>query len=294
MKELEFINYISKLLKIGNKKVIKGIGDDCAVLDYTREKYLLFSCDMIIEGTHFLHNVPAYQIGWKSLAVSISDIAAMGGVPRYALISCGIPKSKGTRFLKEIFKGLQDIAGRFNISIIGGDTNLSSKVIVDTTIIGDVEKELLVRRDGAKPGDLIFVTGTLGEGRHRHLTFIPRVKEARMLVERFKINAMIDLSDGLGMDLGRIASASRVGAYIYRSLIPLPDRITSIDRALYGGEDFELLFTASIKESRRIMKHIGKLPVSLIGEMLPKDCGVMIIDENGKARSLKTKGYRHL
>jgi len=296
MKELTFIDYITKIFKT-KKPVVKGIGDDCAIIDYTKGKYLLLTCDMIAEGVHFTEKTPPYKIGRKAMAVNISDIASMGGVCKYALISAGIPRKKGTKFLKEIIKGIRDISREFNIQIIGGDTNSSSKVVINVTLIGEVLKKDVVRRSGAKVGDLIFVTGILGEGKKKHLNFIPRIKEAKILVKNFKINSMIDLSDGLSVDLNRIAKESRVGARIYKSLIPLPDKDASIDKSIYEGEDFELLFTASKSESKRIIKRMGKkedLPISLIGEVVNKKSGVKLIEEEGKSRALKPKGYEHL
>ena len=133
MKELEFIKYISKKFKTG-KPVIKGIGDDCAILEYTKTKYMLLTCDMIIEGTHFSGRATPFQIGWKAVAVNISDIAAMGGVPRYALVSAGIPRNKGTKFLKGIIKGIETISRKFNILLIGGDTNTSRKIVITPKI----------------------------------------------------------------------------------------------------------------------------------------------------------------
>jgi len=294
MKELKFISYLTKKFKY-KKPVIKGIGDDCAILDYTKDKYLLLTTDMIIEGTHFTKNTPGFQIGWKAMAVNISDIAAMGGVPKHALISVGVPRKM--KILKEITKGIEKISKKFNITIIGGDINASKKVVISITLLGEVEKKNVVKRDGAKKGDLIFVTGSLGEGKRKHLSFTPRIEEARALVKNFKINSMIDLSDGLSMDLNRLAKASKVGAYIYKSLIPLSNMSESIEKAIFQGEDFELLFTASKKESKRIIKAMGKrkdLPLSLVGEVLDKNIGIKLIGENGKKTTLNSQGYKHL
>jgi len=296
VKELEFIKYISK------RPLFKGIGDDCAVLPYRKNKYLLVTTDMIIEGVHFAKSDLPYRIGWKAVAVNISDIAAMGGVPKYALISAGIPRNKGLRYLKKITEGIEAAARKFSVKIIGGDTNLSAKTVVNAALIGEVEKQNLLRRSGAKPGDLIFVTGALGEGKKKHLSFIPRALEARRLAANFKINAMIDLSDGLAMDLTRLASASRAGARVYKSLIPLSETTLSLrgatkgsDEAISSGEDFELLFTASVKESRRIIKRMGeKLPVTLIGEIVPKKLGIKIVEESGRERILKPEGFAHI
>lgn len=296
MKELEFVEYLAKTFRI-KPPVKSGIGDDCAVIGYTGKKYTLLTCDMVIEGTHFSRNAKPFQIGWKAIAVNISDIAAMGGVPRYALVGLGVSKEKKGAFLKELIRGIKTISERFGIEIIGGDTNRSSRTVLSVAVIGDVERKRLIKRDGAKTGDFIFVTGALGEGRVKHLGFIPRLKEARMLGRNFKINSMIDLSDGLATDLNRLAGASSKGARVYKSLIPLSDKSEPLEKAIFSGEDFELLFTASEKESKKIIKHMGvkgDLPVTLIGEMVKKHLGVKIVNENGKTKKLKPVGFRHL
>jgi len=310
MQELEFVKYLTRKFR-AKPPVIRGIGDDCAVLEYTRDKYMLLACDMIIEGTHFTKKATPYQIGWKAMAVNISDIASMGGVPKYALVSAGVPRNKGMKFLKEITKGIEKICKKYKILVIGGDTNSSDKTVLNVTLTGEVEKKRLVTRSGAKAGDLIFVTGALGEGKTKHLKFLPRLKEARILVENFKINSMIDLSDGLAMDLNRLAEASGAGARVYESLIPLPASLRLLRRrsvpprndargissAISSGEDFELLFTASVKESKKIIKRMGEkrdLPITLIGEVINKPSGVMLVGEEGRTKPLRAKGFRHL
>ncbi|MFC1576107.1 thiamine-monophosphate kinase [Candidatus Omnitrophota bacterium] len=296
MKELEFINYITKKFR-SKHPVIEGIGDDAAVVEYTRDKYLLFTCDMIIEGTHFTKAAKPREIGYKAIAVNISDIAAMGGTPKFALVSAGIPRAKGTKFLKEITKGAEGICKAFGVSIIGGDTNASSRTALSVTLIGEVRKKYVARRSGAKVGDLLFVTGALGEGKSKHLNFVPRVKVAKALVENFKISSMMDISDGLAMDLGRIAAKSKVGACVYESLIPLSKKSEPLPGAIFSGEDFELLFTASVAESRKIIKRMlvnNALSVTLIGEITKRSSGVKLIKENGRAITLKPEGFRHL
>lgn len=296
MNELEFIQYITRRFK-SEKPVVKGIGDDCAVLEYTRAKYMLLACDMIIEGTHFSEEAAPFQIGWKAVAVNVSDIAAMGGIPRYALVSEGIPRRRGAKFLKEITRGIERISRKFNIQIIGGDTNSSAKTVLNVTMIGEVEKKYLITRDGAKTGDLLFVTGCLGEGRTKHLNFLPRLEEARILAKNFRINSMIDLSDGLSMDLNRLAGMSKVGARVYKSLIPLSEKSEPLEKAIFAGEDFELLFTASIRESKKIIKRMGEkgdLPITLIGEIVDKRLGVQLVGEEGRIRPLKPRGFIQL
>ena len=294
MKELEFINFIAKRFK-AQPPVVKGIGDDCAVLKYTASRYMLLTSDMIAEGTHFTKKATPFQIGWKAMAVNISDIASMGGIPKYALLSIGVSRKKNTGFLKKIIKGVEKASKRFGITVIGGDTISSRKTVLNVTMTGEVEKKRLVTRKGARPGDLLFVTGALGE-KGKDLDFLPRVREARTLVQNFKINSMIDLSDGLAMDLGALVRASAVGACVHESLIPLSERSLPLKEAICRGEDFELLFTASLPESKRLIKRMGEkedLPISLIGEIVKKP-GVFIIGETGKVIPLKPKGFRHL
>jgi len=295
MKELDFITYIKDRFNT-KRPVVEGVGDDCAVLEYTRDKYMLLTTDMIAAGTHFTKKATPFQIGWKAMAVNISDIAAMGGVPKYALVSAGIPPEKNMRFLKGITKGIDALARKFNISIIGGDTNRAPNTVLSITLIGEVEKRCLAKRSGAKLHDLVFVTGALGEGRSKHLRFLPRLKEARILLRHFKISSMIDLSDGLSMDLNRLARASSVGVHIYKSLIPLSKKSAQLEEAIFLGEDFELLFTASRNESKRIIRRMGTkgdLPISLIGEVVSKRPGAWLIEEEGKRKKLKPKGYAH-
>ena len=296
MRELEFVKYLTCKFR-AKKPVVKGIGDDAAVLEYTKNKYMLVTCDMIIEGTHFTKKTHPREIGYKAMAVNISDIAAMGGIPRHALISAGVAKSRNAQFLKEIMCGIEALAKKFNINIIGGDTNRSPKTVINITLMGEIEKKNLVLRSGARAGDLIFVTGALGEGKSKHLNFIPRVKTARTLVKNFKITSMMDISDGLAMDINRLAEASKKGACVYESLIPLSKESLPIKKAITSGEDFELLFTASLKESKKIIKRMGKtgdLPITLIGEIMPRRFGIKIVEENGKQTALKPRGFEQL
>jgi len=293
MNELNFIDYLRKHIK-HDKDVICGIGDDAAVLKYTRKKHLLFTCDMLIEGVHFEKNAKPEEIGWKAIAVNISDIAAMGGVPKYVVISVGIPKNSAPSTAKRLMNGVKKICRFFDVSIVGGDTNAGPNLVIDVAIIGEVEKDFLVLRSGAKAGDLIFTTGTLGEGRIKHLSFMPRIEEARMLVRHFKINSMIDISDGLFLDLYRLAEASSVGARIYKSLIPLAD--VKHMKYINDGEDFELMFTLSISQAKKLMKYMGRHErpdVTLIGEVVSKKYGLNFIEEEGRVRRIRAKGYTH-
>jgi len=294
--EIDLIRRLSKNFRL-DKTVIKGPGDDAAVIKYTRDKYLLYTCDMTIEGVHFdLRKATPFQAGWKALGRNISDIGAMGGVPRYAVVSLAISPRQKVSVADGICRGLKSIADRFKVNIVGGDMSVSKNIVIDVSLIGEVEKKNLTLRSAAKTGDVIFVTGSLGRSiRGKHLDFMPRVNEARQILKKFKINSMIDISDGLALDLNRILKASSVGACIYESAIPL-SKEASLNNALYDGEDYELLFTMSAKEARQFyrmaLNKIGA-PVSMIGEITTKNKGYRIVKEDGKIEDMKIKGYLH-
>lgn len=295
--EIKLIKRFAKDIRL-DKSVVKGSGDDAAVIKWTGRKYLLLTCDMVIEDVHFkIAEASPFQIGRKALARNISDIAAMGGIPRYALVSVGISRAAPISLVNGVWKGMNTLAKEHKINIVGGDMSASDKLVIDIALAGEVEKRNLVTRAGAKAGDLILVTGSLGGSiKGKHLDFTPRVKEARSLVKNFKINSMIDISDGLTLDLWRILDASEVGARIYRKAIPLSKDADSFEKAIYDGEDFELLFTMSVKEARRFFKTaLGKMetPVSLIGEVTDRRSGYVLIGKDGKAKILKPKGYLH-
>lgn len=286
------IERISKKIKPG-KTVIRGIGDDAAVLAYTKDKYLLFTTDMLVEGVHFRRkHATGAQVGRKALAVNISDIAAMGGVPKYALVSAGFPKKLPVRLADEMMRGIKTLAKEYGIHIVGGDTVRSGKIVISVALLGEVKKRDLTLRSGAKPGDLIFVSGTLGGSRRlKQFNFIPRLKEAHRIIKKFKPTAMIDLSDGLASDLGRIAEQSSVGAVIFEQLIPISPG-ASIKDALYEGEDFELLFTLSLRAARRFHKEKA-FPITCIGKVVEKKRGLIFIDKKARLSSLKNKAFKH-
>lgn len=277
------------------RRAVLGIGDDCAVINYTKGKYLLLTVDMLIEGVHFdLKRAGARRVGRKALAVSLSDIAAMGGVPKYCLISLGIPLNTPVKTIDDFYAGFLKLAKEYGVELIGGDTNRSQKFICDVCVIGEVEKRYLARRSGAKVGDKIYVTGLLGGSiKGRQYDFTPRVKEARILVENFKINSMIDISDGLASDLRHITESSRTGAVIYERSIPVSGSCSSLRNALTDGEDFELLFTAPGNISEELLSKKLGIPVKNIGEITHRKEGAEIVYKNGRKEELKPKGFRH-
>lgn len=294
--ELALIKDFARRIHL-DKTVVKGIGDDTAVIKWTRDKYLLFTCDMVIEDVHFKRGAAKpFQIGWKAMARNVSDIAAMGGLPRYALVSVGIDPELPVSYARELQRGILSAAKKFRINVVGGDTSRSKKLIIDVSLIGEVEKKNLVLRSGARIGDLVLVTGAIGgSSKGKHLEFIPRLAEARRIVSRFKINSMIDISDGLLLDLSRILDASSVGARLFKNAIPVPRDTDSFEKAVSEGEDFELLFTMSMNEARRFFKTMlakMKTPVTLIGQITDRDKGLVLVTDEGE-KKIGGKGYLH-
>jgi len=290
--EFGLIERFKKLIKF-DSTVIKGTGDDCAVLKFDKNNYQLFTCDMLVSGVDFLPRENPYLIGRKALAVSISDIAACAGLPRYCLAAFGVPKKTSVEWLERILKGMLDLAREYKINIVGGDLSRSEKLTIDVSMLGVVEKDNLALRSNAQTGDIIFVTGALGGSIYgKHLKFIPRVKEARYLVKNFKINAMIDISDGLASDLGHILKASNKGAIIYEELIPLAKEARGLSDALYMGEDFELIFTLPRNQAQKLLR---KNPIKFIpiGEIAEKKYRLTLVDKKDRQKIIQPKGFRH-
>lgn len=290
--EFGLIERFKKSIRL-DSSVIKGSGDDCAVIKFMPDKYLLFTCDMIVEGVDFLKQDKPELIGRKALAISISDIAACGGISRYCLVSLGMPKDISLARVDKISQGIFDLAKQYRINIVGGDLSRANQLTLDVSMLGVVEKKCLALRSQAKKGDIIFVSGSLGGSIFgKHLRFTPRLKEARYLVKNFKVNAMIDISDGLAQDLNHILKQSNVGAIIYEDLIPLNKQARNINDALYTGEDFELLFTLSRKQAKKLLKK-NTLNFKPIGEVVEAKYGLRLIDKKGKEKIIPAKGFKH-
>jgi thiamine-monophosphate kinase len=295
--EIGLVERLAGKIRTG-PSVLRGIGDDAAVIRLGGGDLLLYACDMLIEDVHFtLKEATPFQIGWKALGVNISDIAAMGGIPRYAVVSVGINPEASTRLIDGLYDGIRSLAKKFGVEIVGGDTNSSEKLVIDVSLLGLVKRKKLVTRDGARRGDLILVTGEIGgSAKGRHLKFMPRMRESTMLVSRYKVHAMIDVSDGLALDLWRVLKASGVGAVIYENAIPISKDARSFKEAIREGEDFELVFTMGAEEARRFYKKgffgFGT-PVSIIGKVVDKKEGFRLVEGRGGSIDLKPSGFTH-
>ena len=297
--EFGLIRQIRNTTRVSNPAVLMGIGDDTAVIRGSSKKDMLFTTDMLIEGIHFeITEASPYEIGRKALAVNLSDIAAMGGWPTVAVVAVGLPPDLPPKFVRELYEGIEDLASSFNVSIVGGDTNRSGKIVISVALLGEVEKNKALLRSGAKEGDVIFVTGLLGGSYASkwHLNFIPRLEESRFLSRHFKIHAMIDISDGLASDIHRVCEESGVGAILSQEAIPVSPFAKKREAALTDGEDFELLFTLSPKEAARLTlyssdRNIG--PFWPVGKIVPRRQGIKMTGPRGSVKDLPEKGYDH-
>jgi thiamine-monophosphate kinase len=232
-----------------------GPGDDCAAIrPPARGQLLLLKTDCVAEGVHFLRSHDPARVGWKALCRPLSDIAAMGGTPREALVTFFSPPDVGPEYWKKFYRGLGRAARRFGVVIAGGEMSRQpSGIAVSIALLGTVAQKNLLRRSGGKPGDAIFVTGVLGGSLARHhLDFVPRLEEGHWLAATHTPSAMMDLSDGLGSDLPRLARASGCGFEIDRDAIP-KRRGSALQAALTDGEDYELLFTISPKKADALL-----------------------------------------
>jgi thiamine-monophosphate kinase len=253
--------------------VIAGPGDDCAVVAVADAKQLLLlKTDCVVEGIHFLPDEKAATVGWKAMMRPLSDFAAMSGRPQYALVTVIAPADREVRWVTQLYQGLRRAAERFAVAIVGGETSSTcGPLVISVSAVGFVEKTRCVWRSGGRAGDVLFVTGRLGgSGKGRHLKFVPRIEEARWLTKNFRIHAMMDLSDGLGADLPRLAKASRVGFDIEAEALPRT-RGCSIAQAINEGEDYELLCALSPNDAGVLEKKwpqkFPRLPLTRIGHL---------------------------
>ncbi len=291
-----------------------GIGDDAALIE-SDDRFLIVTADILIENTHFrMDLIEPYLLGWKSVAVNVSDIAAMGGTPTYCFVSIGLPDVE-VPVVEGIYRGMLDCSEQFGSAIAGGDTvGSDAGIVINVTQLGWVERDLAARRNGARPGDAILVTNTLGDSRaglelllkrgiedarnvgdylvDRHLKPQPRVKEARAAVHARKVHAMMDLSDGLASDLDKLCEASGVGARVLASDLPLSKELRAaadllaadpVQLAASGGEDYELLITCAAEDAQAVtvaIAHTGS-SATIIGEIVERE-NVVLVSADGK------------
>jgi thiamine-monophosphate kinase len=316
-----------------SSSLVIGIGDDAAVFRSTAGKETVITADLLVEDIDFRRTTtPPYLLGHKSLSVSLSDIAAMGARPLWSMMSIGVPEDVWqTDFVERLYDGVLDLANRYGVQLIGGDTSRTTEnIVIDSIVAGEATAGMSVLRSGASVGDQIFVTGSLGaaaaglrlieRGAHlaeqnladedsqkldhillRQLRPEPRVGWGIVLGEERLATSMIDLSDGLSSDLNRVCSASGVGALIDSSLLPIDERVIELcgrraldplQLTLHGGEDFELLFTVKPANATRLPRRVDGVGIKCIGTIQSASEGVKI-SEGPRAWELKPGGWKH-
>jgi thiamine-monophosphate kinase len=291
------------------ERVSLGPGDDTAVLRWPAAADCLVTTDMLLEGSCFrlaeTHPAApgagtARQIGRKAMAVNLSDIAAMAGVPIAAVASVGLPRKGGRALAEEFYLGLREMADAFDTAIIGGDTNSwDGPLVVNVTLLGEATPRGAVRRAGARPGDMLLVTGPLGGSLlGKHFDFTPRVREALALHAAVSLHAMIDISDGLAADVAHLCAESDCGAVLRPASIPIADAARAmnddqspLEHALSDGEDFELVFAVSPADAEALLRAPPVSGLHVIGECVT-ETGLWL-EEDSRRRPLPPMGYVH-
>ncbi|MSR60174.1 MAG: thiamine-monophosphate kinase [Planctomycetaceae bacterium] len=286
-----------------HQRLSVGIGDDAALIAFPPPGNCLVTVDMLMEGVDFLiPQATPRQIGRKSLAVNLSDIAAMAGRPVACVTSVALPRRGGMELGRGLFEGLAALADEFGVALAGGDTNTwDGPLVISITVLGEPTGRGPVLRSGARPGDWILATGSFGGSlAGRHLDFTPRVREAQALHQAAQLTAMIDVSDGLAADLGHILDESGVGAIVDEAAIPISaaaadttDGRTPLEHALGDGEDFELLLTVSPDEGQRLLElSLGGTPLTRIGR-ITTEAGCRLLTRDGQLEPLPGLGWKH-
>jgi len=256
-------------------RILTGVGDDCAVLrGEGKNHFLVFKTDAVVEGVHFTPLERPELIGRKALARALSDLAAMGASPLAAVITLGVAKDESARRLRAIYRGIERAAKKYRVNLVGGETTRARQLFLNVALLGECRGYRPVLRSGARTGDLIFVTGRLGATRSRHhLVFEPRLAEGQWLARHKLASSLMDLSDGLGADLPRLARASGVGFQLDPAAIPR-SRNATLQEAIQDGEDYELLFTTKSSFAKTLKKKWPfATPLHCIGVMGPRGRG---------------------
>lgn len=318
--EREFIRAIRDYMPSDGGRIIRSSGDDSAEVDWPEREHILTTTDTFVEGVHFSREYSTMEfIGIRCMTASVSDIAAMAGLPVYSVVSLSMPSALEFDEAIALFNGLQKTAQHYECPIIGGETTSTpGPLTITVTVIGKVERGKAIYRSGAHSGDTIYVTGTLGDAmaglyilekkkhgyeklKTKFITPQAHVHLARFLADSYNITSMIDISDGLGIDLGHICEESGCGADIWAQSLPLSDEfkhftttfnIDSIDFAVSSGEEFELLFTSSdpLLSEQSIL---NGYPVTQIGMVTKKDRGINLHRDKMTEEPLAWKGYEH-
>lgn len=315
--EFNFIHSIESDTIYDPSTVVQGIGDDCAVYKVTEGYEQLVSTDTMVEGVHFsFQYMMPYDVGYRLMTANLSDIAAMGGIPRQVVLSVASPGHIDTRILEEIYRGVKEQCQHYHVNLIGGDTvSIDGPMVWTITIIGEIPQGKAVLRSGAQPGDVVGVTNYIGYAgtglgslsynldgypmtRIGHQRPEPQI-ELGITLRELGVHSMNDISDGLSSELNEIAKSSRVSIIIDETRIPLHEetyklaealQTNPIDYALLGGEDFQLVFTAP-KELSQVLENLGS--ITLIGEVIEGEPMVQSVTKAKEIRLLEAKGYNH-
>ena len=284
-----------------------GPGDDAAVIQMAATDGCVLTVDLLTDGVDFVvGEVDPRRVGRKALAVNLSDVAAMAARPTAAVIALALPRRGGMELAVELYEGLLPLAQKYDVAIAGGDTNAwDGRLVIAVTVLGEVVGSGPLRRDGARPGDRIVVTGSFGGSiLDRQFDFEPRIREALLLAERYRLHAGIDVSDGLSIDLAHVATESGCGAVVRTGAVPISDDArrlveqaadgsTPLDHALSDGEDFELILAVPPKEAERMLSDQPlDVPLTEIGEFIAEP-GLWQVDARGNRDKLVPRGWEH-
>lgn len=303
--ELEFIAWLRE--RTGEHPHLPlGLRDDAAVLKLAALGDIVLTSDLLTEGVHFrLDECTPQQVGRKALAVNLSDLAAMAARPITALVSIALPRQGASQLVRELYDGLLSLADQFQLTLAGGDTNSwSGPLVISVTLVGQVTERGALTRCGAKPGDQLLVTGQLGGSiLNKHLSFMPRVREALILNDRYTLSAGMDISDGLTLDAARMASASGCGIVLDLAKIPISNDAaqlaamannrSALEHALTDGEDFELLLAVPPAAADGLLRDQPlDIPITHIGECI-EDSGLWQREADGSLTAITPRGYEH-
>jgi len=323
--EFGLIERIRRKARVRQKDVVLGIGDDCAAFRVPPGRLCLLTTDALVQGVHFDLSFISYRdLGWRSLAVNLSDIAAMAGRAVGALVTLGLPQGMKVREADELYAGMFELAKTFRVDLVGGDTVRSPVLVLNLTVWGEVEPDKMATRSGAKHGDLLLVTGELGGAQaglevlsgavpgitepgpilERHRRPMPRLREAQVLSRAGGVQAMIDISDGLASECQHLAKESRVGIELWEEKIPMlpvtrrvarAKELPETDLALFGGDDYELLFTAPERRAGKLRDALRRLGTraTVIGKVTPGRHGVAMVAKSGERRTVTRAGFDH-